>query len=54
MSATKKVSGEKRRKQNWMWIEQIYLKIDGLQNQIDDLKKEIEELKKCPRNQTST
>lgn len=53
MNGTRKVDEKKRRKQNWMWIEQIYFKIDGLQDQINILKKEVEELKGCP-NKTQT
>lgn len=42
----RKVSKEKQRKANWMWIEQFFLKLDSLEKQISDLSVEIIELRK--------
>lgn len=37
----RKISLEKRRKQQWMWLEQVYYKIDKLEARIKALEKEV-------------
>jgi hypothetical protein len=33
----KKVSKEKKRKANWMWIEQFFFKLDSLEKRVSDI-----------------
>lgn len=40
----RKVSGEKRRKQNWMWLEQIYYKLDAQEIRIKTLEDKVKVL----------
>ncbi len=44
----RKVSEKKKRKQKWMWLEQIYYKIDSFEKEIKEIKKRLDNLEKKP------
>jgi hypothetical protein len=61
MSKGKKGGGEKTRKARWMWIEQIYIKLDGIEGRLKLVEKFLggqENIKKvlenCKKQKTQT
>ena len=44
----RKVSEKKKRKQKWMWLEQIYYKLDSFEGEIKEIKKRLDNLENKP------
>jgi len=46
MTNGKKISQKKKRKAQWMWLEQVFYKIDAISERLNKIESDVNELRK--------